>query len=139
MTAPSAYDHVIALRDHLVAQLGAEIPVGIGVAPVDQAPPYLALYPDPGDASFSTLGGERNNITLHVMVHAVGAGSEQAIWAGDKARAALLDHPLTVAGRHMRRISQELSPPPLNRDDAVEPPVYLQVTEYIIRSEPAAA
>lgn len=137
MTAPSALDHVTAMKAHLVAQLGAGVPVGIGQAPAGVAAPYVVLYPDPGEVGAITLGGERHTITLHVFVHAVGSGPEQALWAGDKVRTALLDQSFTVPGRRLRRIDQELAPPPLNRDDDVQPPLFLQVAEYSLHSEPA--
>lgn len=135
MTIPEAEPHVQALEAHLEAELSGLALVGVGEAP-EGDPPLVVLYPDPGDVRAARLCGRRESITIHVMAHAIGTGWEQATWLGDKTRAAVFAG-FAVEGRKVYRPAQTLEPPPLTRDDDINPPLYLQVTEYEIRSDPA--
>lgn len=57
-------------------------------------------------------------------VEAVGAGPEQALWALDKARAALVDHRLDVEGAVVSPLSQT-DGSSLRRDEVTQPPIYM--------------
>lgn len=135
MTYPEAEPHVRAYETHLESALTGEVLIGVGVAP-DGDYPHGVLYPDPGDVQSARLCGSRERITIRVMVHAIGTGPEQSSWASDRVRAATFDG-FTVEGRKVYRPVQTLAPPPMQRDDDLVPPLYLQVTEYEIRSDPA--
>jgi hypothetical protein len=112
------------------------VTVTVGVAGTG-TPPRIVLYPDPGDVQAARLDGQRQHLTLHILVHAIGAGPEQATWCADQARGVLLADPPLVPDRTVRRLVQTVAPPPMIRDDDVSPPLYLQVTEYRLESEPA--
>lgn len=140
MTAPplpEAEPHVLALLALLATGLPPSITAAVGRAPLESAPPYVVLYPDAGDVVSARLAERHRRITVHVIVHAIGSGPEQAVWAGDKARAVLLGPAPAVAGRHTYPLVQTPGMPPLSRDDDVSPPLYMAVTEYEMRSDPA--
>lgn len=134
---PGAESHVRALDAKLKTELPASVGVGLGRAPQGRPPPYVVQYPDPGDVQAARLDGQRQHITLHIIVHAIGVGPEQASWCADHARLVLLGAPPVVAGRKVHRLTQDPAPPPMSRDDDVSPPLYLQVVEYELRSDPA--
>lgn len=134
---PETEPHVRAVRQHLDDTLPANVTVTVGGAPTGVAAPLVVLYPDPGDVARARISGKRS-LTLRVFVHAVGAGPEQALWVGDQARKALLGTPPAVPGRTVYPLAQTLGGMPLSRDDDVQPPLFVQVTEYEMRSDPAA-
>ncbi len=134
---PTAEPHVRAVLEQLHAGVPAQLTVSLGKAPTDTAPPYVVLYPDAGDVSAARLCGDRDRIVVHLMLHAIGTGPEQASWAADQARTVLLGQPPTVAGRRVYRLTQVLGSAPLTRDDDINPALYLQPAEYRLLSDPA--
>ena len=134
---PGAEPHIRAVDARLKAGLPASVGVGLGRAPAGVSPPFIVQYPDPGDVQAARLNGERAHLEMHIMVHAVGVGPEQATWAGDRAREVLLGAPPAVPGRRVHRLTQTMAPPPIVRDDDVNPVLYVQVTEYRLTSDPA--
>ncbi len=134
---PGVEPHVRAIDVTLKAGLPAAIGVGLGRAPTDQALPYAVHYPDPGDVQAARLDGQRQHLTLHFIVHAIGVGPEQANWVADRVRDVLLNTALTVPGRRLYRVTQDAAPPPMSRDDDVTPPLYVQTLEFQLRSDPA--
>lgn len=134
---PETLPHLTAvmalLRDELPHNLGAEL----GVAPVD-GPPYAVIYPDTGNVGWARLCMTRTEIVVRFWVHAIGLMPEQAMWAMDKVRNALDGTRLPVDGYRTQAITQTLGPQPMTRDLTVQPPVFLQVAEFSIRSQRSA-
>lgn len=136
MPPASVEPHIKAVLDLLNGSLPANCTAYLGGAAHDATPPYVVLYPDPGEIEqLSMLLDEGLRISL--PLHAVGSGPEQALWALDHARTVLIRATPTVTGRVLLPIWQETSPPPLIRDDDVKPPVYVAYAEFGVRSEPA--
>lgn len=136
MTVPEAEPHVAAVVAKLQTSVPASLGVALGVGPAKN-PPYLAIYPDPGDIEDARLSGDRSKLTIHFMIHAIGAGPQQAQWALDKARLALLGDPPLVAGRRTHRMTQTLGSVPITRDDSVQPPLWIALAEFRLMSQAA--
>lgn len=136
MTAPSVEPHVTAVLDALHAGLPANLPASLGVAP-NVPVPYVVLFPDPGDVSQARLCGDRSQLWLRLAVMAIGAGPKQALWASDRVREVMLGSPPPVAGRVTHRMRQ-VGGDTLERDDDRQPPLYMQLTEYVLLSQPGA-
>ena len=132
---PGAEPHIRAMQALLDVNLppSISVTVGVGVGPL----PRVVMYPDPGDVQAARLDGQREHLEMHVLLHAVGVGPEQATWASDRAREVLLGVPPVVPGRRVHRLTQTMAPPPIVRDDDVNPPLFLQVTEYRLVSDPS--
>lgn len=135
MSIPEAEPHIAALKTVLEAAL--TFPVGLAHKPDGAATPYVVLYPDPAAATSASLCDDRETLTLFTIVHGIGEGPEQAIWALDQTRTALLTQTPTVTGRAIRRMWQTTNPAPARRDDDVSPPLWITVAEFGMRSSPA--
>lgn len=136
MTIPEAEPHTTAVMAMLGAGLPANLGVALGVGPAKN-PPYLAIYPDLGDIWSSRLCDDRSAMTIHFMIHSVGAGPEQAQWAFDKARAVMLGEPPVVPGRKAKRMTQTLAIP-VTRDESTQPPLYIAIGEFELITQAAA-
>lgn len=136
MSIPEAEPHVSAVIANLRALLPAAIKVALGVGPA-AAPPYIAVYPDLGDVEQARLSGDRSCFYIRFFLHAVGAGPEQAIWALDKARVVMLGAPPAVAGRKTHRMTQTYGTPTLDRDETVQPALFLGMAEFQLMSQAA--
>lgn len=130
-----ALPHAQAVRDELEARLPAAIAVGLGTAE-GLVPPYVVLYPDAGADESSSLV-PNTDVVVFIPLHGVGSGPEQALWVMDHVRAVLTGAQPAVAGRAVQPMWQEQGPTPLQRDDDVQPPLFLSFAEYGIRSTPA--
>lgn len=109
---------------------------------------YLGKRPDldticavihgaPGEPSGS-LGDRHSDLQIEFQVTAVGEGPEQALYIADAARAALLaTPPPAVAGRSVMPLWQAGPPQPVQRDDAVQPALWIATAQYVIKSTPA--
>jgi hypothetical protein len=126
--------HITAIIDQLEAELPPNILVRYGIAPTEN-PPYVSIFPDAGLVDSSRLCMSNNDIQVGFLVHAVGVGPEQCMWAMDKTRAALVGQVLPVPGRVTHRITQSLGPQPMTRDLTSQPPVWLQVAGFSISSQ----
>lgn len=134
MTVPTAWPQVaafMALFDPL------PFDVHLGKAPDGAAPPYAAVYPDPGAIEAISLAAPDEGLVVYAWIHAVGEGPEQALVTMGLIANAIVGQQPSVTGRSLWRIWQEPSPPPLTRDDDVTSPLYLARAEFGIRSEPA--
>ncbi|GAY07503.1 hypothetical protein [Pseudonocardia sp. N23] len=136
MTIPEAEPHVAAVLAMLQAGTPANLGVALGVGP-SVNPPYVALYPDPGDVEQARLSGDRSLITISFLLHCIGAGPEQALWALDKARAVMLGDPPTVAGRRTHRMTQTYGSRELDRDDGIQPALFIAMAEFRLMSQQA--
>ena len=134
MTSPaSARVHT----DGVIAQLAAAITTFDGEGPQDPASrvPYVVVRTDSGQ-THGSLGDRYTDLTMLVWVTAVGGTREQAQWAADKARIALLDNAgPAVSGRLWHPMWQETSQP-VQRDDAVSPALFYQVAAYRLHTQP---
>lgn len=117
----------------------AGLTVYLGGAPTSSgwAPPdmYVVVYPEPGQAVRESLADLRTDFTAVFQITCVGGSMERALWAADKARAAL-SVPLTVAGRATWR-PEDLGGPPVQRDDDTNPPSWFVPVQYRLMSIPA--
>ena len=133
---PEAEPHVAALLDALRVSAQSILTVSLSVAPDDYTTPYVVVHPDPGSVSHARLCGGNDRIVMHFTIHGVGSGAEQALWAGDKARKALLNNRPSVPDRNVFPIVQDGTPPPIRPDRDVEPPLFIDVSEFMFWSDP---
>lgn len=138
MTAPaSAEPHIRAVQAVLEAALQllpTPINAYIGQRP-DGDTTCVVIHGSPGDPSGS-LGDRFADIVIPIQLTAVGEGPEQASAYADAARAALLTASLSVAGRAVWPAWQTGSQP-VQRDDTVNPPLWIATAQYSIKSNPA--
>lgn len=131
MTAPAdARPHVDGLLALLTA---AGLTVYDAEAPAGAPDKYAVLYSDPGTPA-GALGDRHRMLLLGFQVTAVGRTRVQAAWVADKARVTLLTQVPAVAGRVVQPLWQVGQPPPIQRDDDVQPPLYYQPISYQMRS-----
>lgn len=83
--------------------------------------PYAVLYSDGGRPHATGLCGTSDAHEWSFVVVCVGGDQNRCLWAVDKVRAALIDLELTVAGRSMHRVREEVEAPRVRRDDTVRP------------------
>lgn len=146
MTAPaSAEPHIRAVQAALAAVLstlptpsgstfGPGIAAYIGVRP-DGDTNCVVIHGDTGALS-GPIGDRFADITIPIQLTAVGTGPEQASAYADAARSALLTASLTVTGRTVWPAWQTGSQP-TQRDDTVQPPLWISTAQYLIKSNPA--
>lgn len=84
--------------------------------------PYLVLYPTPGTAQVSSLGGDSPDRMWTWQVTAVGRDWTETATAVDRAKAALLGVRLVVAGRAYGLIGERVSDQPIRQDDTSRDP-----------------
>ena len=97
---------------------------------------YAVTYFDPGTPE-GTLGDRHRDLYCEFQVTHLGVTPEQVRWAVDKARGALLGGEPSVPGRAVQPLWQIGQPPPIDRDDSEQPPLYYQPVSYGMRSGPA--
>lgn len=139
---PQRAPHTNALLELLAT---TSHPVGRGEKPADggwqgageSAPfvAYLVLHPIPGGNLDGPLGAPDDDMTGVWQVTAVGAIPEQAEWAADQARDALLTTVPDVDGRAVTRIQVDVLSG-VFRDTTVEPSVWISTDRYRIQSTP---
>jgi len=138
MTAPaSAEPHIRAVQAVLEAALQAlptPIHAYIGTRP-DADQTCVVIHGSTGDLS-GPIGDRFADITVPIQLTAVGVGPEQASAYADAARVALLTSPLTVTDRAVWPPWQTASQP-TQRDDTVQPPLWIATAQYEIKSNPA--
>jgi hypothetical protein len=137
LTIPAGQPHTAAAVATLEAA-GLTVGNGSGNDPATgalYARPYVVVYGDLG-ALDGPLGDRFADLSQTLTVHGVGNGPEQAQWVADKARAALLTTPVTVAGRSTLYVSHTTSQP-VQRDDDVQPPLFYEVDQYTLSTTPA--
>jgi hypothetical protein len=136
MPTPTVLPHADAVQ---AALEDAGLTVYLGGAPTSAAwtPPdaYTVLYPEPGSAVRESLADARTDFVTTFQITCVGGSMERALWAADKARAAL-SAPLAVEGRATWR-PEDLGGPPVQRDDDTNPPSWFVPVQYRLMSIPA--
>jgi hypothetical protein len=94
------------------------------------------IYGSPGQSSGS-LGDRFADLQIDFQVTAVGKGPEQALYIADACKAALLaTPPPAVAGRSVWPLWQTAAQP-VQRDDTVQPALWIATAQYVIKSTPA--
>lgn len=99
---------------------------------------YVVVWPQPGTPE-GTLADSQRDLLYTFQTTAVGATAQQAEVIADLARARLLARPptVTVTGRVVQPLWQILDRP-VERDDDLNPAEFYVVTQYQMRTEPAA-
>jgi len=137
-SAPAdAEPHIRAVQAVLEAalqQLPTPIHAKIGSRD-DSETNVVVIHGSPGDLS-GPIGDRFADITIPIQLTAVGEGPEQASAYADAARSALLTASLSVAGRAVWPPWQTGSQP-VQRDDTVQPPLWIVTAQYSIKSNPA--
>lgn len=108
--------------------------VTIGEAPDDPTPPLLVVWPSPGLGVTDTLDDPIADLFVGFQITAIGESAEQALWASDQAYAAINRVTPTVTGRVCRPIWGDDPPQPIRRDDAVNPPLFVAISLWSLRS-----
>ena len=102
----------------------------------DEDTACAVIYGPPGDVS-GPLGDRFADLQLDFQVTAVGTGPDQALYIADAARAALLaTPPPAVAGRAVWPLWQTAAQL-VQRDDTVQPALYIATAQYVMKSNPA--
>jgi len=134
----SAEPHIRAVQAVLEAALQAlptPIHAKIGKRDDDETR-VVVIHGSPGDIAPGSLGDLFSDLTIPIQLTAVGTGPEQATAYADAARVALLTTPLAVAGRRIWQPWQVASQP-VQRDDTVQPELWICTAQYEFKSTPA--
>lgn len=138
MTAPAASElHVSAVvlaADTALQALPTPRHAYNGTRP-DADTICAVIYGSPGQAS-GPLGDRNADLQIDFQVTAVGTGPEQALYIADACKAALLTAPPSVAGRAVWPLWQTAAQP-VQRDDTVQPALWIATAQYAIKSNPA--
>lgn len=138
MTAPAASEpHVAAVvlaADAALQALPAPRHAYNGTRP-DADTICAVIYGSPGQSS-GPLGDRFADLRIDFQVTAVGTGPEQALYIADACKVALLSTPPTVAGRAVWPLWQSAAQP-VQRDDTVQPALWIATAQYVIHSTPA--
>lgn len=124
--------HVLAL----LALVRVNVPCYDGKVGDNPAVPYTVLYADLGTLERSSVDDASAFFNMSFQITAVGSTRQQAGWAADKARVALVGAAPSVSGRTTSMIVQESSQPVI-RDDDVVPPMFYAVATYRLVSVPS--
>ncbi len=127
-----------AVREHAnaVAALltDAGLTVTLGEAGDEAVPPFVVLYPSTGFGVPDSLADPVKDLEMDFQLTCVGSTVEQALWAADKARTAVDHITPTVSGRVCWPIWSDEAPPPVRRDTAVNPPMFVAISRWCLRS-----
>lgn len=139
MTDPAeAEPHIRAVQAVLEAALQllpTAIHAKIGFRDDDERN-VVVIHGSPGDIAPGSLGDLFSDLVIQIQLTAVGTGPEQASAYADAARKVLLTTPLVVAGRQVW-IPRQTGSQPVQRDDEVQPPLWIATAQYEIKSTPA--
>ncbi len=130
----SARLHADAVVDLLTA---AGLSTTASEAPDDAAAPFVVVYPSPGLSVAEALGDPIRDLVTSFQLTCVGTTAEQALWASDKARGAINRVTPTITGRDCWPIWSDDPPQPVRRDDAVNPPMFVAISLWSLRSSPS--
>lgn len=132
-----------ALVSAFVARVASTgIPTGEGVAPAG-ASRYAVVWAGAGsrrrvgDDNLGVLGDPFRDVEITGQVTCVGTTAEQARLVADIVSAAVLGHVLTVTGWVCQPITLDSDPPPIRRDDDVNPPLFVLPLLFEFRANPA--
>lgn len=139
MTAPAASEpHIAAVvlaLDAALQALPTQRHAYNGTRP-DADTSCAVVFGTPGQSS-GPLGDRFADLQCDFQVTAVGAVPEEAMYIADVARIALLSTPPpAVTGRAVWPLWQTAAQP-VQRDDTVQPALYIATSQYVIKSNPA--
>lgn len=123
--------HVDAIAALLTA---ANLTTTVGEASDNPEPPYVVLYPSPGQAIGENLKTPTGDMLVDFQLTCVGESVEQALWLHDKAREAIDHVTPTISGRTAWPIWSDEPPQPIRRDDAMNPPLFVAVSRWSLRT-----
>jgi len=123
--------HVDAIKALLSA---ANLTTTVGEAGDNPETPYVVLYPSPGQAIGENLKTPTGDMLVDFQLTCVGESVEQALWLHDKAREAIDHVTPTIAGRTAWPIWSDEAPQPIRRDDQLNPPVFVAVSRWSLRT-----
>lgn len=126
------------IRAHRAAieTLLAGLTFHVSRAPSGTAVPYVVLHPDQGAATTTSYGGDSDWRPWTFQTTCVGSTTEQAEWMAEKVEARLLDVAPAVTGRTCSPI-RKTTTVPVDRDEDVQPPVFLARDVWAFASIPA--
>jgi hypothetical protein len=128
----------VSAREHIDAVVllleTTSMVVTVGEAPDDPVPPLLVVWPSPALGVTDTLDDPIADALVSFQVTSIGESAEQALWASDKAYAAINRMVPTFTGRVCRPIWGDDPPQPVRRDDAVNPPMFVAISLWSLRS-----
>lgn len=122
-------DAIVALLD----TIPRDIPVSVGEAPAG-ANCCIVVWPSGGLQIPDAIKTPTHDFEMDFQITCVGTTAEQALWVHDNARAVLDRQTPTVSGRTCWPIWADEQPQPVRRDDAVNPPLYVAISRWSIRS-----
>lgn len=132
----------VSVRQHVDAIVGlltaAGLTTTVSEAGDDTPTPFVVLWPSPGLTHSEILQSPTADLTVGFQLTCVGETPEQALWCHDKARAAIDRVTPTVSGRTAWPIFSEFQPQPVRRDDAVNPPLFVAISEWSLRTSPTS-
>lgn len=123
--------HVDAVAALLTA---VNIAATVGEAPDAAAAPYVVIYPTPGWAVAESLASPIGDMHVDFQLTCVGTTVEQALWLHDKARTAIDHVAPVIAGRTAWPIWADEAPQPVRRDDQINPPLFVAVSRWSLRT-----
>ncbi len=97
--------------------------------------PYVVYYSNVGDDHSPRLSGRRTRRSVFFSLTCVGLSRDQAKWAGERARDALMDHRIVVPNRGVWLVDLQESQRVRRDDEAVRPdgsPLFYGVDNYAI-------
>lgn len=97
---------------------------------------YVNVWHDTGFYSAHDATGQPVDVEVTFTIHSVGMERWQATWSSGRVTAALLGVVPNVAGRRCWRIESAGSLP-VRKDTDVDPPKFLAVDRFTLRSTPA--
>lgn len=117
------------------------IPTGDGEAPNERRYAVVWLSGPTrrrlGDVNLGSPSEPFRDVEIRGQVSCVGTTAEQARLVADKVTAAILGRVLTVSGWACQPIGLDSDPPPLQREDDVEPPLFVVALPFEFRANPA--
>lgn len=115
------------------AVVAGGVAIGDGIKPANATTRWLVAWFDGGTIDDRSLRS-RDGFTLTVTLHGFGLSPEAARFAIRKARDGILGlHRAVVDGRTVQ-MPEQLVGLPMQRDDDVDPPLFLQIDEWRIKT-----
>jgi hypothetical protein len=101
------------------------------------ARPYIVAFFDSGRVESRSLRGRDGWSTVGTF-HCSGLSPESVRFAVNRLRAAVLGlHGQTVDDLQVHVVVGDFRPPPMDRDDDADPPLFIQVDEWRLRTTPS--
>lgn len=134
MTAPvvNAQPLIDAVKAAVAAGGSAGVPTEVGRKPAGAPTRWVVLWPDAGTVEDRSMRS-RDGWSLVLPCQCYGLSPEAALYAVRKLRAAILSLHGTVVGGRTVLMPTHAASSQLDRDDAADPPLWMQYDEWRIR------